>query len=163
MKLIVAILVFSAGIAACAAEPKPNVILMMGDDYGWEETGNNWHPHVKTPLLNEMSRTGLRFGRFDAAHSNGRPARASLLFVLHPAVTDEDHRRARSIIVGDHRLNMNEPKNGPAKVELFDFKADPAEKQSLAEQKPGNTQSLQSRLRVGQTSVLQRLTVADCR
>ena len=31
-----------------AAAP-PNIILMMGDDHGWEETGYNGHPHVKTP------------------------------------------------------------------------------------------------------------------
>jgi arylsulfatase A-like enzyme len=34
---------------------------MMGDDHGWEETGYNGHPHVKTPVLDEMAATGLKF------------------------------------------------------------------------------------------------------
>ena len=33
------------------AETPPNIILLMGDDHGWEETGYNGHPHVKTPVL----------------------------------------------------------------------------------------------------------------
>lgn len=28
-----------------------NSILMMGDDYGWEETDYNGHPHFKTAVL----------------------------------------------------------------------------------------------------------------
>jgi hypothetical protein len=33
---------------------------MMGDDHGWEETGYNGHPHVKTPVLDEMAATALK-------------------------------------------------------------------------------------------------------
>ncbi|MBM4093200.1 MAG: N-acetylgalactosamine-6-sulfatase, partial [Planctomycetes bacterium] len=53
--------------SACAAEPRPNIILLMGDDHGWEETGYNGHPHVQTPVLDEIAATGLRFDRFYAA------------------------------------------------------------------------------------------------
>jgi len=31
------------------AAAAPNIVLLMGDDHGWEETGYNGHPHVKTP------------------------------------------------------------------------------------------------------------------
>jgi len=44
----------------------PDVILMMSDDRGWEETGYNGHPHVKTPVLDEMAANGLKFDRFYA-------------------------------------------------------------------------------------------------
>ncbi len=47
-----------------AADPLPNIILMMGDDHGWEETGYHGHPHVRTPVLDEMAAAGLRFDRF---------------------------------------------------------------------------------------------------
>ena len=30
---------------------RPNIILCMGDDHGWDETGYNGHPHLKTPVL----------------------------------------------------------------------------------------------------------------
>jgi arylsulfatase A-like enzyme len=62
----------------------PNIILMMGDDHGWEETGYNGHPHVKTPVLDEMAATGLKFVSFHAAHSSCSPTRASFLTGRHP-------------------------------------------------------------------------------
>jgi arylsulfatase A-like enzyme len=68
---------------ASAAAP-PNIILMMGDDHGWEETGYHGHPHVKTPVLDEMARTGLRLDRFYAAHPSCSPTRASFLTGRHP-------------------------------------------------------------------------------
>ncbi|MBM3858564.1 MAG: N-acetylgalactosamine-6-sulfatase [Verrucomicrobia bacterium] len=66
------------------AAQRPNFILMMGDDHGWEETGYNGHPHVKTPVLDEMAATGLRLDRFYAAHPSCSPTRASFLTGRHP-------------------------------------------------------------------------------
>jgi arylsulfatase A-like enzyme len=63
---------------------QPNIILMMGDDHGWEETGYHGHPHVKTPVLDEMAATGLRMDRFYAAHPSCSPTRASFLTGRHP-------------------------------------------------------------------------------
>ena len=70
--------------SAIAAPPQPNIILMMGDDHGWEETGYNGHPHVKTPVLDEIAATGLRLERFYAAHPSCSPTRASFLTGRHP-------------------------------------------------------------------------------
>ena len=39
-----------------------------GDDQGWGETGYHSHPHLKTPVLDEMASRGLRMDRFYAAH-----------------------------------------------------------------------------------------------
>lgn len=69
---------------AGAAEARPNLILMMGDDHGWEETGYNGHPHLRTPVLDEMAATGLRLDRFHSAHSSCSPTRASFLTGRHP-------------------------------------------------------------------------------
>src|SRR6186713_1616053 len=66
------------------ADSRPNIILLMGDDHGWEETGYNGHPHVKTPVLDEMAASGLRFDRFYAGHCNCSPTRASYLTGRHP-------------------------------------------------------------------------------
>ena len=60
--LNVAVLLTFSG-AAAAAEELPNIVLMMGDDHGWEETGYHGHPHVKTPVLDEIAATGLRLDR----------------------------------------------------------------------------------------------------
>src|SRR5262245_18154891 len=62
----------------------PNVVLLMGDDHGWEETGYHGHPHVKTPVLDEMAATGLRLDRFYAAHPSCSPTRGSFLTGRHP-------------------------------------------------------------------------------
>jgi arylsulfatase A-like enzyme len=72
------------GAAAASQAAPPNIILMMGDDHGWEETGYNGHPHVKTPVLDEMAATGLKFDRFYAAHPSCSPTRASYLTGRHP-------------------------------------------------------------------------------
>ncbi len=66
------------------AAEQPNILLLMGDDHGWEETGYNGHPHVKTPVLDEIAATGLRFDRFYAAHPSCSPTRASCLTGRHP-------------------------------------------------------------------------------
>ncbi len=80
MKRLLAFLI----LASCAAAAQPNVILMMGDDHGWEETGYHGHPHVKTPLLDEMAATGLRLDAFYAGHPSCSPTRASFLTGRHP-------------------------------------------------------------------------------
>ncbi|MCB1209382.1 MAG: sulfatase-like hydrolase/transferase, partial [Verrucomicrobiales bacterium] len=66
------------------AATQPNVILLMGDDHGWEETGYNGHPHVKTPVLDEMAATGLKFENFYAGHPSCSPTRASFMTGRHP-------------------------------------------------------------------------------
>ena len=65
------------------SEP-PNIILLMGDDHGWEETGYNGHPDLKTPVLDEMAAMGLRLDRFYAAHPSCSPTRGSILTGRHP-------------------------------------------------------------------------------
>jgi arylsulfatase A-like enzyme len=67
-----------------AAASPPNFVLLMGDDHGWEETGYHGHPHVKTPVLDEMAATGLRMDRFYAAHPSCSPTRGSFLTGRHP-------------------------------------------------------------------------------
>ncbi|HRH96886.1 MAG TPA: sulfatase-like hydrolase/transferase, partial [Prosthecobacter sp.] len=66
------------------AATQPNVILLMGDDHGWEETGYNGHPHVKTPVLDEMAATGLKLENFYAGHPSCSPTRASFMTGRHP-------------------------------------------------------------------------------
>ncbi|MCH5376344.1 MAG: sulfatase-like hydrolase/transferase, partial [Planctomycetes bacterium] len=53
--------------AAATRDLRPNIILCMGDDHAWDETGYNGHPHLKTPVLDEMAATGLRLDRFYSA------------------------------------------------------------------------------------------------
>ena len=78
--LLVAVIIMS-----CARpSSSPNIILLMGDDHGWDETGYNGHPHLYTPTLDTIAATGLRFDRFYAAHPSCSPTRASILTGRHP-------------------------------------------------------------------------------
>src|SRR5688572_29453055 len=63
---------------------RPNIVLVMADDQGWGDTGYNGHPELKTPNLDELAKSGLRFNRFYAAHFNCSPTRASVMTGRHP-------------------------------------------------------------------------------
>ena len=62
----------------------PNIVLLMGDDHGWDEVGYNGHPFVKTPVLDEMAASGLRFDRFYSGHPSCSPTRGSFMTGRHP-------------------------------------------------------------------------------
>lgn len=65
-----------------AAEP-PNIVLVMGDDHGWDETGYNGHPWVQTPVLDAMAREGLRLDRFYSGGPSCSPTRATVITGRH--------------------------------------------------------------------------------
>jgi arylsulfatase A-like enzyme len=65
-------------IATANAAP-PNIIVMMTDDQGWGDVGYNGHPVIKTPHLNDMAKSGMRFDRFYATASVCTPSRAAFL------------------------------------------------------------------------------------
>ena len=67
-----------------SASDSPNIVLCMGDDHGWDETAYNGHPHLKTPVLDEMAATGLRLDRFYSAHPSCSPTRGSFITGRHP-------------------------------------------------------------------------------
>jgi len=69
--------------AAGAPEQKPSIILLVGDDHGWDETGDNGHPYLKTPVLDEMARSGLRMDRFYAGGASCSPTRATVITGRH--------------------------------------------------------------------------------
>ncbi len=69
--------------AAWAAD-RPNVILCMADDQGWGDVGYNGHPEIKTPTLDAMAVSCLRFDRFYAAAPVCSPTRGSVLTGRHP-------------------------------------------------------------------------------
>lgn len=71
--------------ARAASASTPNVILCMTDDQGWGDVGYNGNPVLRTPNLDAMAASGVRFDRFYAAHFVCSPTRASVLTGRHPA------------------------------------------------------------------------------
>lgn len=71
-------------VASAVQAEMPNIILCMGDDHGWDETAYNGHPHLRTPVLDEMAATGLRLDRFYSASPVCSPTRGSVITGRHP-------------------------------------------------------------------------------
>ncbi len=63
---------------------RPNFVLCMADDQGWGDVAYNGHPRIKTPTLDAMAASGLRFTRFYAAAPVCSPTRGSVLTGRHP-------------------------------------------------------------------------------
>ena len=72
------------GVSTAFAADRPNVVLVMADDQGWGDVGYNGHPALKTPVLDAMAATGLRFDRFYAAAPVCSPTRGSVMTGRHP-------------------------------------------------------------------------------
>ena len=81
---VVTALVILITVATVHAADRPNIILLMGDDHGWDETGYNGHPHLQTPVLDKMAARGLRLDRFYSAHPSCSPTRGSVITGRHP-------------------------------------------------------------------------------
>lgn len=67
---------------ASAAEPRPNIIIVMVDDMGWSNIGC-YGGLVETPNLDALADEGVRFNQFYNA-ARCCPTRASLMTGLHP-------------------------------------------------------------------------------
>jgi arylsulfatase A-like enzyme len=65
--------------AEALSENRPNVILILVDDFGWGDLGCYGNTLVKTPHLDQMAREGTRFTQFYAASPICSPSRCGLL------------------------------------------------------------------------------------
>jgi arylsulfatase A-like enzyme len=64
---------------------KPNIVLVLIDDYGWADTGcygSTWH---RTPNIDALAARGMRFTDAYAAAPVCSPTRAALMTGKHPA------------------------------------------------------------------------------
>ena len=84
--ILIHLLMLAAAFPSLAAElrARPNIVLVMADDQGWGDTGYNGHPELKTPNLDTLAKSGLRFNRFYTAHFNCSPTRGSVMTGRHP-------------------------------------------------------------------------------
>lgn len=80
-KLIATAVLISSSLAA---ELKPNIIVILTDDQGYQDLGCYGSPDIKTPHIDKMASEGMRFTDFYVAASVCSPSRASLLTGLYP-------------------------------------------------------------------------------
>lgn len=80
---------FAASLGAAAwAQPKPerpNIVLFLSDDHGWNLAGCYGHSAIQTPSLDALAGQGMRFTRAFAASPTCSPSRAILYTGLHSA------------------------------------------------------------------------------
>jgi len=57
----------------------PNIIILVADDLGWGDLGCYGNPIIKTPNLDNLANSGIRFTQFHSAAAICSPSRASLL------------------------------------------------------------------------------------
>ncbi len=80
--------------------PKPNIVILLADDLGWQDIGCYGGP-VETPALDRLAARGVRFTDFYAGAAVCSPSRATLL-------TGRQHLRAGVYSwINDHEQNMH--------------------------------------------------------
>lgn len=62
-----------------AAQPAPNVVLIVTDDLGYGDVGSYGAPDVRTPNIDRLAREGVRLTDFYANGSTCTPTRAALI------------------------------------------------------------------------------------
>lgn len=78
----------SAMLSASAADTvKPNVLLIMADDLGWRDTSCYGSTFYKTPHIDQLAKSGMRFVNGFSAHSSCSPTRCSVLTGQYPIRT----------------------------------------------------------------------------
>ncbi|MEO5803738.1 MAG: sulfatase [Verrucomicrobiota bacterium] len=80
----VALMVLSPSVSI-AAESKPNFIVLLADDLGYNDLGCFGSPLIRTPNLDRMAKEGVRFTSFYVGASVCTPSRAALLTGCYPA------------------------------------------------------------------------------
>lgn len=82
--MVTAVLLSAIGLNA-AEEPaaRPNIIVIMTDDHGWGDTGYNGNPEVKTPSLDRLAASGVRFSNGYVTAPQCIPSRAGIILGRH--------------------------------------------------------------------------------
>jgi arylsulfatase A-like enzyme len=73
--------------AQARSDPPPNVIVFVGDDLGWRDTGPYGNSAIRTPHIDRLARSGLRVERAFGTSPQCSPSRISILTGRYPHAT----------------------------------------------------------------------------
>ncbi len=76
--------VFLAGLPAPADASRPNFIFFISDDISQEDHGCYGHPVIRTPEIDRLAATGMRFDRAYLTISSCSPTRCSIITGRYP-------------------------------------------------------------------------------
>src|SRR5687768_5054644 len=102
---ITAFVLAAASVKAIAGEPpRPNIIVILADDFGFSDLGC-YGSEIETPNLDALAKDGVKFSQF---YNTARccPTRASLLTGLYPHQAGVGHMTSHAF--KDHPGYQNE-------------------------------------------------------
>lgn len=82
---ILCLMIGGLGGLRAAGAPKPNILFLFADDWGWGDLSCHGHPYVKTPNLDRLAREGTDFQRFTVASGVCSPSRTAVMTGHFPA------------------------------------------------------------------------------
>lgn len=88
------------------AADKPNVLMIVGDDWGWTDFGFMGHPDIQTPHLDRLAKEGALFPN---GYTPTSLCRASLASILTGQFAHQ------------HRICCNDPPEGVARDAMLPF------------------------------------------
>lgn len=66
------------------SQEKPNIVVFIADDLGWEELGAYGNPVVKTPNIDKLAQSGIKFNNYFLCASSSSPSRSCMFSGLYP-------------------------------------------------------------------------------
>lgn len=65
--------------------PKPNIVFIFADDWGWGDLSCHGHPWLQTPNLDRLAREGTDFQQFNVLNPVCSPSRTAVMTGHYPA------------------------------------------------------------------------------
>lgn len=89
-------LLLTWGMPAALADDRPNIVVIMFDDYG-QQLGAYGDPNATTPHLDTLAREGVRFTNAFATAPVCGPSRAAIMTGVHQQALGASHQRTRGL------------------------------------------------------------------
>jgi uncharacterized sulfatase len=105
MRILICLVVGLFGTSTFAAD-RPNVLMIVGDDWGWTDFGFMGHKEIQTPNLDRLTKDGAIFPN---GYTPTSLCRASLATILTGQFAHQ------------HRICCNDPPDGVARDAMFPF------------------------------------------
>ena len=86
--LLIAGLLFAprpSSLTAATPAPRPNIVFIFADDWGWGDLSSHGHPWLKTPHLDRLAREGTDFHQFNVLNPVCSPSRTAAMTGMFPS------------------------------------------------------------------------------
>jgi N-acetylgalactosamine-6-sulfatase len=78
-------LLLPVALRAAEPAPRPNIVFIFADDWGWGDLSCHGHPWLKTPNLDRLAAQGIDFQQFNVLNPVCSPSRTAATTGMYPA------------------------------------------------------------------------------